>query len=73
MQVKIKDEFNSPEHYTAGFNIEPIDYIIQNELDFLEGNIIKYVSRYPQKGGVRDLRKAQVYLNWLIEREQANV
>jgi hypothetical protein len=41
-------------------------------MDFLEGNIIKYVSRYPHKGGVRDLRKAQVYLNWLIEREEAN-
>ena len=73
MQIKVKDEFNNPEHYTNGFNIEPIDYIIQNEMDFLEGNIIKYVSRYPHKGGVKDLRKAQVYLTWLIEREEANV
>jgi|TARA_R100001530_G_C4320879_1_gene155760 hypothetical protein len=66
----ITDEFNNPEHYTEGFGIEPIDYIVQNEMDFLEGNIIKYVSRYPQKGGVRDLKKAKVYLNWLIEREE---
>lgn len=66
------EEFENPTHYTDGFEIEPIDYIIQNEMDFLEGNIIKYVSRYPQKGGVRDLMKAQVYLNRLIERESDN-
>ena len=66
------EEFENPTHYTDGFGIEPIDYIIQNEMDFLEGNIIKYVSRYPHKGGVRDLMKAQVYLNRLIERESDN-
>ena len=66
------DEFEKPKHYTAGFGIEPLDYIIQNEMDFLEGNIIKYVSRYPHKGGIRDLMKAQVYLNRLIESESNN-
>ena len=66
------DEFEKPKHYTAGFGIEPLDYIIQNEMDFLEGNIIKYVSRYPHKGGINDLMKAQVYLNRLIERESNN-
>ena len=67
------NEFENPKHYTDGFGIQPLDYIIENEMDFLEGNIIKYVSRYPHKGGVKDLRKAQVYLTWLIEREEANV
>ena len=38
-------------------------------LDFLEGNIIKYVSRYPHKGGVNDLLKARTYLEKLIKRE----
>ncbi len=39
-------------------------------LDFFEGNVIKYVSRYKFKGGVTDLEKAQVYLARLIERER---
>jgi hypothetical protein len=65
-----EDEFNNPKHYTEGFGIEPIEYIIANEMDFLEGNIIKYVSRYPLKGGVRDLKKAQVYIEMLIKREE---
>lgn len=37
---------------------------------FLKGNIIKYVSRYKQKDGVKDLKKALDYLNWLIEHEE---
>ena len=41
------------------------------KLDFLEGNIIKYVTRYPNKGGVDDLIKAKKYLDLLIERERA--
>ena len=66
------DEYENPKHYTDNFGIEPIDFIKANEMDFLEGNIIKYVSRYPHKGGLNDLYKAQVYLNRLIVREQAN-
>ena len=66
------NEFENPKHYTDGFGIKRLDYIIENEMDFLEGNIIKYVSRYPHKGGLNDLYKAQVYLNRFIVREQAN-
>ena len=36
------NEFENPKHYTDGFGIQPLDYIIENEMDFLEGNIIKY-------------------------------
>ena len=57
------------EHYTK-CKIEPIDYIVENNMDFLEGNIIKYVSRYKYKNGVEDLKKAMTYLNWLIEKEE---
>ena len=53
-------------HYKAQ-SIEPWDYIYSNRLGFLEGNIIKYVSRYQQKNGVQDLKKAQHYLQKLIE------
>ena len=34
---------------------------------YCKGNVMKYVWRYEQKGGVESLRKANVYLNWLIE------
>lgn len=47
--------------------IQPWDYIISNELGYLEGNVVKYVSRWKDKGGVDDLRKAQHYLAKLIE------
>jgi hypothetical protein len=64
----LKDNVNHPKHYTCG-DIEPIDYINGHSMDYLEGNIIKYVSRYKYKNGVEDLKKARFYLNMLIERE----
>ncbi|MCS5593545.1 MAG: DUF3310 domain-containing protein [Porticoccaceae bacterium] len=66
------DLINTPPHYTEG-GIEPIDYIIANELDFLEGNIVKYLTRYPYKGTANaDLLKCRFYLNKLIERTGQN-
>jgi len=56
-------------HYTQG-SIQPIDFIMSNDMDYLEGNIIKYVSRYKYKNGYEDLLKAQAYLTWLITREE---
>jgi hypothetical protein len=47
--------------------IQPWDYIVANELGYLEGNIVKYVSRWKDKGGLDDLKKAQHYLSKLIE------
>jgi hypothetical protein len=40
---------------------------VQNEIPYLEACVIKYVSRWKEKGGVEDLRKAQHYLEKLIE------
>lgn len=60
-----------PEHYQQG-NVETI-YVIRDALSreqfegFLIGCIIKYLTRFPYKGGVEDLRKAQWYLDNLIE------
>ena len=66
-----KEEVTNPDHYDkVGFAIQPIEYITANELDFLEGNVIKYVSRYPHKGGLNDLLKARTYIEFLIERER---
>jgi hypothetical protein len=65
------EEVTNPKHYDkVGFAIQPIEYITKNELDFLEGNVIKYVSRYPHKGGVNDLLKAKTYIEFLITRER---
>jgi len=64
----MNDNVNQPKHY-ACHEIQPIDYINANRLDYLEGNIIKYISRYKHKGGVEDLKKAEFYLRMLIQRE----
>jgi hypothetical protein len=55
-------------HY-KGKGIQPWDYIAANNIPYFEGNIIKYVSRWRDKGGVDDLRKAWHYLEKLIELE----
>lgn len=47
--------------------IQPIEYIEANGLNFSEGNVIKYVTRYKDKGGVSDLKKAEYYIKRLIE------
>ena len=62
------EDVTSPKHY-IGLGITPLEYITANELDFLEGNVVKYITRYPHKGGVNDLLKARTYLEKLIERE----
>ena len=56
-------------HY-AKCAIQPIDYIMANKLDYLQGNVIKYVTRYKDKNGVEDLEKAAHYLRIMIEREK---
>ena len=50
--------------------IQPWDYIATNGLGYFEGNVVKYVSRWRDKGGVDDLRKARHYLDKLIELEE---
>lgn len=49
---------------------DPIEYIAVNGFDFVEGCIIKYISRYKYKDGLRDLYKARRYLDRLIAREE---
>lgn len=49
--------------------IQPWDYIAANNIGFFEGNIIRYVSRWREKNGVEDLRKARHYIDKLIELE----
>lgn len=66
------DLVKSPPHYTQG-KIEVIDYIRdkltkEQFIGYCIGNVLKYVSRYQLKGGKQDLEKAEVYLEWAIER-----
>lgn len=55
------------EHYKL--EIQPWDYITLNRLGYLEGNIIKYVTRHKEKNGAKDLEKAKHYIDKLIEVE----
>ena len=64
------DAVQHPSHYTHG-GIECIEAIkasmtVDGFCDYCKGNIIKYIWRWRDKGGVEDLRKASVYLGWLI-------
>lgn len=69
------DNVNSPAHYGNG-SIECIDYIEdfltrEEFIGYLRGNIAKYMHRWRYKNGAEDLKKAQWYLNKLIETMEA--
>ncbi len=74
MEDIIWDQVNSPSHYNSN-TIETIDLIrdsmkAEEYRGYLKGNVFKYVSRYTYKekeNPVKDLLKAQWYLNKLIE------
>ena len=65
-ESKSNDVQHGGTHYKV-LPIEPWDYIAANSIGFLEGNAIKYLSRWRIKGGLEDLRKAQHYVEKLIE------
>jgi hypothetical protein len=52
--------------------IQPIEYIAVNGLSFLQGSVVKYVSRYKAKGGLQDLEKAKHCIDLMIEFEYGN-
>lgn len=56
-------------HYSS-MAIQPIEYIMANNIGFAEGNVIKYVSRWRNKNGLQDLKKAHHMLSVLIEDEE---
>ena len=53
-------------HYKF-FRIQPYEFISKNDLSFFQGNVIKYVLRYPYKNGVEDLKKIIHYCELEIE------
>jgi len=53
-------------HY-ASMAIQPVEFIVANELGFLEGNIVKYVCRHHAKNGAEDIMKAIHYCELLLQ------
>jgi len=66
-----KDDQIGGQHYKSK-KIQPITFILENELGFCEGNIIKYITHYKDKNGIEDLKKARHYIDFLIEKIEQN-
>lgn len=60
------------DHYKK-MAIQPVEYVHANGIGYFEGNVIKYVSRWRNKNGIDDLKKARHYLDLLIELETRDV
>ena len=60
------------DHYKK-LKIQPVEFIHANRIPFIEGNVIKYVTRWRDKGGVKDLEKARHFIDLLIELEGRDV
>jgi hypothetical protein len=58
-------------HYMT-MKIQPIEFICANELGFIEGCVVKYICRWRNKDGIKDLRKIQHYVELLIRLHQAD-
>jgi len=63
------DKQEGGDHYSS-MDIQPAEYILANSIPYIEGCVIKYVSRWRHKGGIQDLEKARHCLDILIEHEQ---
>lgn len=64
--VSNQDDIAQQPHYTQ-WRIQPITFITANKLNFCQGNVVKYVLRYKEKNGLEDLKKAKVYIDYLIQ------
>ena len=64
----MKEKIDHPKHYNKG-KIEVIDAIVDWDLNFCMGNVVKYIARYKHKGkSLEDLEKARWYLDYEIRR-----
>ena len=55
-------------HYSK-LAIQPMEYCLKNNLNYAQSNVIKYITRYKDKGGIEDLKKAKHCIDLLIEIE----
>lgn len=65
---KALDKQVGARHY-VDMKLQPIVFIMENDLDFCTGNAIKYLCRHKAKNGRQDLEKAIHYIQLLIEHE----
>ena len=72
MTSKVYSKQIGGSHYKK-FKIQPSQFVIENELLFPEGNVIKYICRHPYKGGKEDLEKAKHFIDMIIERDYSVV
>tara|TARA_R110000823_G_scaffold303408_1_gene424790 strand:- start:361 stop:606 length:246 start_codon:yes stop_codon:yes gene_type:complete len=66
--MSAKDHQVGGDHYKK-MKIQPIDYIMANQMPFCEASVVKYVSRWRDKNGIEDLRKAKQLIDFIIEDE----
>lgn len=71
MEEKATNKQVGGDHYKK-CKIQPIEYIHANGLGFIEGCIVKYISRWRDKGGLEDIHKIKHYCDLLIELEEKN-
>lgn len=78
LEKQIQDKFTEPQtsfdvqiggnHY-ASMVIQPTEFIMKNKLNYIQGNVIKYICRYKNKNGREDLEKVKHYVDLLIDLE----
>ena len=56
------------EHYKLK-KFQPIEYIMGNNLNFAEGNVVKYISRHAEKNGAEDVLKAMHYCKFILKHQ----
>lgn len=61
------EEIKKPKRYNKRGKLECWDVIIDQEMNFLEGSVLKYLWRYKEKNGIHDLEKAKIYIDKIIE------
>ena len=71
VQGRANDRQVGGSHYKA-FKYETWDVIIDWRLGYLDGNAVKYLSRWRLKGGIQDLKKARHYIDKLLETLEAD-
>lgn len=59
-------------HY-KDMKIQPIEFIHANNIDYLAGNVIKYIVRHKKKNGIEDVKKALHYCQLIIEMEYKEI
>jgi len=61
-------DFQVGGHHYKNCKIQPIEYIFKNDLDYFEGDVVKYITRHRKKGeGRKDVEKAIHYAQMILE------